>query len=175
MGQNATCNLIFLGLGRPWVGEFVGFIMIFTCFPTQQSLVSQNTLLMLRFVVRYTYVHQKRRVLSSKRQATWTLLRYYAAACVLASKCTVRIAVLRVAPYRNCFIVCRRVHKTTGYDGLRVLVALPLCVVLERLSPPEQRQPSPFQKTSLLPAIANGLKSTLRTLRHLGTGVFASC
>ena len=29
-GPNATFNLIFLGLGWPWVGEFVGFIIIFT-------------------------------------------------------------------------------------------------------------------------------------------------
>ena len=28
--SNATFNLIFLGLGWPWVGEFVGFIIIFT-------------------------------------------------------------------------------------------------------------------------------------------------
>ena len=36
-GPNATFNLIFLGLGWRWVGEFVGFIIIFTCFlnPTQ--------------------------------------------------------------------------------------------------------------------------------------------
>ena len=27
-GPNATFNLIFLGLGWPWVGEFVGFIVI---------------------------------------------------------------------------------------------------------------------------------------------------
>ena len=38
-GPNATFNPIFLGLGWPWVGEFVGFIIIiFTCFPTQQNL-----------------------------------------------------------------------------------------------------------------------------------------
>ena len=29
---NATFNLIFLWLGWPWVGEFVGFIIIFACF-----------------------------------------------------------------------------------------------------------------------------------------------
>ena len=34
-------NLIFLGLGWPWVGEFVGFV-IFTCFPTQQNLVNRH-------------------------------------------------------------------------------------------------------------------------------------
>ena len=38
-GPNATSNLIFVGLGWPWVGEFVGFIIIFICFPTQQYLV----------------------------------------------------------------------------------------------------------------------------------------
>ena len=38
-GPNATFNLIFLGLGWPWVGEFVAFIIIFTRFPTQQNLV----------------------------------------------------------------------------------------------------------------------------------------
>ena len=31
-GPNATSNLIFLGLGWPWVGEFVGLIIILTCF-----------------------------------------------------------------------------------------------------------------------------------------------
>ena len=42
-GPNATCNLIYLGLGRPWVGEFVGFIIImFICFPTQHNLVSRK-------------------------------------------------------------------------------------------------------------------------------------
>ena len=38
-GPNATFNLFFLGLGWPWIGEFVGFIMILTCFPSEQSLV----------------------------------------------------------------------------------------------------------------------------------------
>ena len=38
-GPNATLNLFFLGLGWPWVGEFVGFIVTFTCFQTQNSLV----------------------------------------------------------------------------------------------------------------------------------------
>ena len=42
-GPNATFSLIFLGLGCPWVGEFVGFILIFTCFPTQQSQTPQYT------------------------------------------------------------------------------------------------------------------------------------
>ena len=39
-GPNATFNLFF-----PWVGGFVGFIIIFTCFPTQQNFgKSQSTL-----------------------------------------------------------------------------------------------------------------------------------
>ena len=33
-GPNDTFNLIFLGLGWPWVGEFVGFIILLICFPT---------------------------------------------------------------------------------------------------------------------------------------------
>ena len=42
-GQNATLiNLIFVGLGWSWVGEFVGFIIIFACFPTQRSLVNRK-------------------------------------------------------------------------------------------------------------------------------------
>ena len=41
-GPNATFNLIFLGLGWPWVGGFVGFVMILICFPTQPSLVYSN-------------------------------------------------------------------------------------------------------------------------------------
>ena len=41
-GLNATFNLIFLGLGWPWVGKFVGFIIIFTCFPTQENLVNRK-------------------------------------------------------------------------------------------------------------------------------------
>ena len=36
-GPNATFTQIFLGLSWPWVGEFVGFIIIFTCLPTQQN------------------------------------------------------------------------------------------------------------------------------------------
>ena len=35
---NATFNLFFLGLGWAWVGGFVGFMIIFSCFPTQQDL-----------------------------------------------------------------------------------------------------------------------------------------
>ena len=38
-GRSITFNLYFLGLGWPWVGEFVGFIVIFICSPTQQKLV----------------------------------------------------------------------------------------------------------------------------------------
>ena len=36
-GPNTTFNLIFLGLGWPWVGEFVDFIIILVCFPTQHN------------------------------------------------------------------------------------------------------------------------------------------
>ena len=32
----------FLGWVWPWVGEFVGFIIIFTCIPTQQDLVNRK-------------------------------------------------------------------------------------------------------------------------------------
>ena len=39
MTQLPLLNLIFLGLGWPWVGAFVGFIKIFIFFPTQQNLV----------------------------------------------------------------------------------------------------------------------------------------
>ena len=34
-GPIATFSLIFLGLGWPWVGGFVGLIIIFMCFPIQ--------------------------------------------------------------------------------------------------------------------------------------------
>ena len=41
-GPIATFNLIFLGLGWPWVGGFVGFKRIIICFPTQQNLVNRK-------------------------------------------------------------------------------------------------------------------------------------
>ena len=43
-GPNATFNLIFRGLGWPWVGEFVGFIIVFTYifFLTQHNLVNRK-------------------------------------------------------------------------------------------------------------------------------------
>ena len=41
-GPNATFNLFCLGLGWPWVGEFVGFIIFFICFPAQQNLISRK-------------------------------------------------------------------------------------------------------------------------------------
>ena len=41
-GPNTTFNLIFLGLGWPWVGEFGRFIVIFILFPTQQNLVNRK-------------------------------------------------------------------------------------------------------------------------------------
>ena len=34
VAQMPLLTKYFLGLGWPWVGEFVGFIMIFACFPT---------------------------------------------------------------------------------------------------------------------------------------------
>ena len=36
-------NLIFLGLGWLWVGEFDGFIMIFTLFPKPRELGKSQT------------------------------------------------------------------------------------------------------------------------------------
>ena len=42
-GPNATFNLIFLGLGWPWVGELVGFIIILVCFPTQPCFGKSQT------------------------------------------------------------------------------------------------------------------------------------
>ena len=41
-GPDASFNPIFLGLGWPWVGEFVGFIVIFISFPTQQRFVNRK-------------------------------------------------------------------------------------------------------------------------------------
>ena len=44
--------LIFLGLGWPWVGEFVGFIVMFICFPTQHIIWwIANTLMILHLRV----------------------------------------------------------------------------------------------------------------------------
>ena len=37
--QMPLLTYYFLRLGWPWVGEFVGFMIIVTCFPTQQNLV----------------------------------------------------------------------------------------------------------------------------------------
>ena len=37
---NATINLIYLGLGWPWVGEVVGFVIFFIFFPTKQNLAN---------------------------------------------------------------------------------------------------------------------------------------
>ena len=42
-GPNATFNLFFLRLGWPWVGEFVGFITIFICVPTQHKFGISQT------------------------------------------------------------------------------------------------------------------------------------
>ena len=41
-GQNATLNLIFLGLDWPWVEEFVGFMVMFICLLTKQNLVNRK-------------------------------------------------------------------------------------------------------------------------------------
>ena len=41
-GPNDTFNLIFLGLGWPWVGEFVGFIILFIYFPTKINLANNQ-------------------------------------------------------------------------------------------------------------------------------------
>ena len=37
-GPNATFSLIFLGLGWPWVGDFVGFITILNVFSNPTEL-----------------------------------------------------------------------------------------------------------------------------------------
>ena len=42
VASNATLNLLFLGLGWPWVGEVVVLIMIFICFPTRHNLESRK-------------------------------------------------------------------------------------------------------------------------------------
>ena len=42
VAQAPLLNLIFLGLGWPWVGEFVGFMTIFTCFPTYIIWYTKN-------------------------------------------------------------------------------------------------------------------------------------
>ena len=59
-GPSATFNLFFswVGLGWPWVGEFVGFVVMFICFPTHHNLVNRihpNTL-GLGFAVRHQQV-----------------------------------------------------------------------------------------------------------------------
>ena len=33
---------LFLGLGWPWVGELVGFTIMFICFPTQHNVVNRK-------------------------------------------------------------------------------------------------------------------------------------
>ena len=50
-GPNATFNLIFLGLGWPWVGEFDGFIVILSCFSRQHHLVYRKITLIIVFPV----------------------------------------------------------------------------------------------------------------------------
>ena len=39
---NSILEPIFLGLGWHWVGELVGFVTIFSCFPTQRNLASRK-------------------------------------------------------------------------------------------------------------------------------------
>ena len=57
MAQMPLLTSFFLGLGWPWVGEFDGFIIIVTCFPTQQNLVYiPNTLLLLPVLITATYL-----------------------------------------------------------------------------------------------------------------------
>ena len=41
-GPNVTFNLFFPGLGWPWVGEFVGFIIVRKYFPTQHNKVNRE-------------------------------------------------------------------------------------------------------------------------------------
>ena len=41
-GPNAPFIPIFLGLGWPWVGELVGFVVRFICFPAQHNLVNRK-------------------------------------------------------------------------------------------------------------------------------------
>ena len=49
MAQMPLFYLIFLGLSWPWAGEFDGFIIMFTCFPTQQNSVYRKHPSILRF------------------------------------------------------------------------------------------------------------------------------
>ena len=73
-GPNATFNLIFLGLGCPWVGDFVGFIKIFKCIHVfqpnrilvnrQHSNVHCNCVFMLLYPIFFGY--QRRRGLRSQ-------------------------------------------------------------------------------------------------------------
>ena len=43
VSQMPLFNLVFLGLGWPSVGEFVGFLIIVRCFLTQKNLVKSQT------------------------------------------------------------------------------------------------------------------------------------
>ena len=54
-GPSATFNLFFLWFGWLWVGEFVGFMIIFTCFPTQQNLVYRKHYYEFYLYQVYTY------------------------------------------------------------------------------------------------------------------------
>ena len=59
-GPNATFNPVFLGLGWSWVGlvlgwEYVVFIEICVCFPTQQILVNRKHPIVTSIVL-YSYI-----------------------------------------------------------------------------------------------------------------------
>ena len=42
VAQMPLLTYFFLGFGWPWVGEFVGFVVIFICFPTRHNLVNRK-------------------------------------------------------------------------------------------------------------------------------------
>ena len=42
VAQNATFNLIFLGFGWPWVGEFIGFMVISICMFSNPILFGKS-------------------------------------------------------------------------------------------------------------------------------------
>ena len=60
-GPIVNFNLIFLGLGWPWVGEFVGFMINLPgiCFPTQQNLVDRkHPINSILYGMKYLRVHR---------------------------------------------------------------------------------------------------------------------
>ena len=42
VAQMPLSAYFFLGVGWPWVGEFVGFIIILICFPAQHNLINSK-------------------------------------------------------------------------------------------------------------------------------------